>query len=154
MITVDEVSDLVCSVWSTMLGMELEGRDVSVTAGGQPTVTASIQIAGAWEGGVQTRCSATCARNMAASMFMMDAEEVSFDEVKDAMAELVNMVGGNLKGLLPEGCHLSLPSVAAGVEYSLAVKGAVPVHQMGFDCDGEPLVVEVYSREGAEGALA
>jgi chemotaxis protein CheX len=48
-------------------------------------------------------------------------EEVN-DDVRDTMGELANMLGGNLKSLLPRGVVLSMPSVVAG-DYSLRVCG-------------------------------
>jgi len=37
------------------------------------------------------------------------------DDVRDSIGELANMVGGNLKSLMPPGVALSLPSVVEGV---------------------------------------
>lgn len=34
------------------------------------------------------------------------------------------MIGGNVKSLLPDGCHLSLPTVADGRTLSLRVRGS------------------------------
>jgi chemotaxis protein CheX len=39
-------------------------------------------------------------------------EEVSESEVADALGEVANMLGGNLKGMQPPGSSLSLPRVA------------------------------------------
>src|SRR5664279_3671280 len=49
-------------------------------------------------------------------------EEVN-DDVRDTMDELANMLGGNLKSLLPRGVVLSMPSVVAGGDYSLRICG-------------------------------
>ena len=43
---------------------------------------------------------------------MLDAQEVEPDEVADAAGELVNIIGGNLKTLLPTPSKLGLPEVA------------------------------------------
>ncbi|QCC78154.1 chemotaxis protein CheX [Nocardioides daphniae] len=43
-----------------------------------------------------------------------DADEPSEADVVDAVGELVNMVGGNVKSLVPGPSQLSLPLVATG----------------------------------------
>jgi chemotaxis protein CheX len=45
------------------------------------------------------------------------------DDVRDTMGELANMLGGNLKSVLPRGVVLSMPSVVEGSDYSLRVCG-------------------------------
>jgi len=54
------------------------------------------------------------------------------DDVRDAMGEIVNMVGGNLKSVLPHGVALSMPSVVQGRSYSLRVCGSNLVHHQAF----------------------
>jgi chemotaxis protein CheX len=61
----------------------------------------------------------------AEAMFAAEAGSLSWDEVSDALGELTNMVGGNIKGLLPAPSTLSIPSVAGGESYTLRVPGAV-----------------------------
>jgi hypothetical protein len=48
------------------------------------------------------------------------------------MGEIVNMVGGNLKSVLPHGVALSMPSVVQGRSYSLRVCGSNMVNHQGF----------------------
>lgn len=43
---------------------------------------------------------------------MAPGEEVTEDDLVDAFGEIANVVGGNLKSLLPEHAVLSLPTVA------------------------------------------
>jgi len=49
------------------------------------------------------------------------------------MGELANMIGGNLKGILTSGLHLSMPSVVDG-EYSYRVCGSEIRDQITFEC--------------------
>ena len=57
------------------------------------------------------RCSAAAARNAAAALLGVELDDVTTEDVTDALGELANIIGGNVKSLLPEPCALSLPHV-------------------------------------------
>jgi len=146
MIQSEHIQELVESVWSTMLEMQLRVVDtISLDLPGC-LVTACVHITGSWEGSVLIQCSEGSAQGLAGRMFGMGTEEVSAEEVRDAMGELANMVGGNFKGLLSGDCYISLPTVVTGPDYSVTVKGAQVLHTVGFDGEGELILVEVYQR--------
>lgn len=48
------------------------------------------------------------------------------DDVRDAMGEITNIIGGNMKPILPHGVGLSMPSVVYGRPSSLKICGNVP----------------------------
>ena len=49
--------------------------------------------------------------------------------MRDAVGELANMVGGNIKALMPGSCQLSLPTVAEGRSEALeAARGRLCAH--------------------------
>ena len=62
--------------------------------------------------GVQVRVSAALARLLAARMLASD--DPSRDDLLDAVGELGNIAGGNVKSLLFTSARLSLPSAALG----------------------------------------
>lgn len=45
------------------------------------------------------------------------------DDVRDSLGEIVNMIAGNFKALLPDGAAISMPSVVEGSDYTLRVRG-------------------------------
>ena len=49
------------------------------------------------------------------------ATEVTVADQQDVASELVNMIGGNLKSLLPGPSFLSLPTIVSGREFGLQV---------------------------------
>jgi chemotaxis protein CheX len=148
MIAARDIQEVVCNIWTTTLGVALECREPGSAAIPEPTVAASVRIAGECEGSLVILCSAACARDVAAKMFEVEPAEVSFDDVRDAMGELANMVGGNIKGLLGVTCHLSLPTVEEGTANRLAMKGVEPASWVDFECEGEALSVKVYAYGG------
>jgi chemotaxis protein CheX len=75
-------------------------------------VHASVAIHGDWTGTVSLEMTPTTAVTAARTMLHIgDAETVEDGDVSDALGELVNMIGGNIKSLLPSGSTLGLPMV-------------------------------------------
>lgn len=109
-----EICQITESVWWETVGLEVQRifQEEALTYQEQ-TLAGCMQLTGAWEGAVALHCAAGLARQAAGVMFGIDPESTSVEEVQDALAELANMTGGNLKTLLPEPCHLSLPIVVA-----------------------------------------
>ena len=89
------------------------------------SMTGCVHISGEWGGSVLVDAPASHAQQAAEAMFAADPGSLTADEVSDALGELTNMVGGNIKGLLPAPSSLSLPSVAGGESYTLRVPGAL-----------------------------
>jgi chemotaxis protein CheX len=76
-------------------------------------------------------------------MFDMPAEAISPDELRDAVGEVANILGGNVKTLIAGKCRLSLPSVAEVEDQS--VFAASETHRMNvwFESEGERFVVQL-----------
>lgn len=128
------------NVWTTTLGLEVSAAQSRAEVSEQPEfLTACVHIVGAWEGAVAIRCSLRLAHQAARVMF--SCEEPQPDEVRDALGELVNMTGGNLKALLPGPCSLSLPVVIEGKDHRLAVPGSQLLNRVLLECQGAPLEV-------------
>lgn len=100
-----------------------------------------VQVTGAWEGAVLVFCAEELAGAFAAAMFGTPAQEVTDDEVRDALGELANMVAGNVKAQLPSQTQLSLPTVVRGRDLSVDVPGATIETAAGFRCAGLPFSV-------------
>lgn len=141
------IQEVTEGVWSTMLGMPLRLQwESAPPQESHDYVTSWVSISGSWSGTITIGCSSAAARRAAAAMFGVVPEEASAEEVNDAMGEVANIIGGNLKGLLTGPATLSLPSVAEGFDTSLHVPDFVAVQSTRFDSEGEPLVVTVFAR--------
>lgn len=152
-----ELTEITERVWASLVELPLiprqpgqPGAGPSKPGAGSRTFTGCVQITGAWEGAVTVHCSEGLARLLTAAMFMVDPEDTTPEEVGDALGELANMVGGNVKALLPEPCRISLPAVADGMDYRLSVPGARPVSAVTWTCNGEPLMVRLLERSTAD----
>ena len=110
--TEEDLRAIAQQVWSSYLDTDGSRPLVPEPAKNRTIdVTGSVSVTGAWRGHVLISCSAGAARNAAASLLGIELDEVTDDDVADALGELANIIGGNVKSLLPEPCALSLPHV-------------------------------------------
>lgn len=112
---------------------------------GAGRVHASIAVSGGWSGRVTLDVSRTGADVLAARM--LQADEVSEADVVDAVGELVNVLGGNVKGLLLEESALGLPQVSTTVDAPGAGTTATEVCHAELFWAGHPVDVRVWSDE-------
>lgn len=106
-------------------------------------IVASVAISGEWNGHVVVGATPATARRLAAAMFALDPEAVSDDELADAWGEIANILGGNVKGLLPEPSVLSLPQVVLDAR-RVRMPSATLRSRADLLWDGEPLTVAVW----------
>ena len=107
-------------------------------------------ISGEWNGTVCVSCSQLAARHATSAMFGMEDDELTADEINDAVGELVNVVGGNIKSLVPGPSVLGLPTVIEGLPVALPTNLEL-AHEVRFSWMAEPVVVTVWT-EPAETA--
>lgn len=143
MIDSSAIRDITANIWESMLSLPIEdgpGADVS------DYITGCVQITGDWQAAVTVELSAELARRAAAALFAMEPEEVGEGEINDAVGELANMVGGNIKSLVPGTSQLSLPAVVGGRHYTLSVSRGELAGQIELSSEGQPIEVRVFER--------
>lgn len=137
-----DLAQIVEGIWSSILDMDIQpDGEGPAEPSDSSWLMASVRITGAWDGAVTLHCSPDLARRVAAAMFAMEIEHVSSGEMWDSLGELVNMIGGGVKALLPETCSLSLPIVGEGASLTQFTTGTIPVQESTFACQGEPVWV-------------
>jgi chemotaxis protein CheX len=124
-VTSSDIIEITREVWSSFLSLEIEPVDADSAPLEGLRITGVVSISGAWQGSVVLECAHAHAVAAAEAMFAADPGSLSDDEVGDALGELTNMVGGNVKSLLPAPSALSIPSVAEGDNLTVRVPGAV-----------------------------
>lgn len=136
-------------VWNLVLEMDIEPSDaVVIPVVKEGFVTGCVNISGAWEGTVVLDCSEDMAKQAAVVMFEMELDEIGEEEINDAVGELANMLGGNIKSLLPEPCKLSLPVVVQGNGYSTNIPGSKSLAQATFLCQGQSVQAMLLQQNG------
>ena len=126
-----------------MLGWNIEPVSPECTDTSRNYRTGLIQVAGACEGAVVCIMPNDLVRRVAALMFDTDPEKLTLGLLHDALGEITNMIGGNLKALLPGPSFLSLPVVIEGSDYTLCVPAAKPVVEAAFVSQDEPVAVKL-----------
>jgi chemotaxis protein CheX len=144
----EQIAETAQTVWSSFLGMTLRelGTSESSTADDRHSASATVHISGSWNGSVILSCSNMLARRTASAMFEIGEGDLDDGEVADASGELANIIGGNLKCLLPEPSQLSLPTVSLGAAHVVTVPGSGLQEHVELDCDGERLHIAVWNR--------
>jgi chemotaxis protein CheX len=133
------------TIWSSMLGLDVNPGAPPLAPRQRPPdlLTGCVQITGKWQGAVTLDCSPELARKAAAIMFGVEPRETTIDQIHDALGELTNIIGGNVKSLLPDPCHLSLPAVTAGSDYLFQIVGTRVVAKVCFTCQNSPFQVTI-----------
>lgn len=146
-ISVEDLFEITQQVWESFLnpsGDPLVGQlhpPSSTTRADE--VSAAVAVTGVWQGHIVVSCSMAAARKIGSLLLEMPLAEVTESDVADALGELANIIGGNVKGLLPGPCALSLPYlVVAGSEH-VRWPSAVVESRLLADWHDEPIVVTV-----------
>ncbi len=118
----------------TVFGLSVDRVDREPECDG---ITSWVRISGAWEGMVAVRFSPGLAAVATEALIGFGPGQATQDDVDDVLRELADMIGGNVKALLPEPSKLSLPTVgAAEVGHHERL-----LSELAFACEGEPLAV-------------
>ena len=74
------------------------------------------------------------------------AGKACLEDKKDAVGELINMIGGNIKALLPAPCVLSVPLLALE-GHAMQFPATKMVTHCQFDYQGKPFALSLFERE-------
>jgi chemotaxis protein CheX len=135
-------------VFATMLGATIN-IDASARNDPEGGLMALVGLTGNWSGAGTLCCSPTLGNRVAETMFMSEASADSSainDEVLDAVAEVTNMVVGNIKNFLEPQLGpmaISIPSVIYGHNFHFKSLTGKVIASAAFRWDGEPLEVKV-----------
>jgi chemotaxis protein CheX len=140
------IEEATASVFATMLNLPAEPRTArQESADAAPTdgMTAMVGIGGTWTGMGQIQCSAEFACRLAGAFLMIEYKSVDAD-VLDAIAELANMIIGNVKTNLEERLGplgLGIPAVIYGRNYQARTGGAHDWTVVPFHSNGETMEI-------------
>ena len=100
-------------VWTASLDGPLETATCTCATPTHPSVAARVDFLGDWRGEIALCLPEALATHVGATMFMMPPEDLSDADVRDAVGELCNMVGGNIRAALSPTCEMGTPHVFA-----------------------------------------
>jgi len=135
-------------VFSTMLNLSVKAGEVfeekeeAVPSSG---VVSLIGLAGSWVGSGSLACSAGCAAKIASALLMTPYTAID-EDVLDAVAEVTNMIIGNVKTALESrlgAMGLSTPTVIYGRNFQTRSSGNQKWTVVPFALEEERMCVQV-----------
>jgi len=143
-----QVTDSIVETFDTMLSMEIQFLESEPPdTSGVSRMVAAVNFAGNIIGLINFQVTADLARVMMASMLDLEPEEVEDDaEIKDMLAEISNIIAGNLKSNLNDAghpCVISTPSLTYGADFSIKSLSMDRFERYIFSYQEELIVVEV-----------
>lgn len=142
----DDLRGIVWQVWTAYLHCTPEVEQSPEPPSDTADVTASVGVAGAWNGLAVLRCGLPAAGAIAGAMLDVDPVSASPEDCIDALGELVNILAGNVKSLLPKPSHLSLPQVVLG-RAKIVWPGTSPLLTLRVTVNAEPTVLTILHGE-------
>ena len=143
----EDIFSIAQNVLDTMVKVESSMEFDSALEQASSHVTGCIQISGGWQGAVVLQTTDGFARNAAARMLRLELEELTGEDIQDAMAELTNMIGGNIKSQVPGPSYLSLPTVTTGADFNFRLAHSHPVNEVTLEVESEPLRIVLCESE-------
>lgn len=130
------LTQLVDDLFRKMLGLTIDTADHAFGEIVDDALMAAIRISGQWNATLTIYASPKLAGKIACAMFGQEPGVLATDDVFDAFGEVVNVIGGNVKGTVDSGCSLSLPCV--GPAESPSTPGGLKI---AYDLNGDPLFI-------------
>lgn len=136
------LAETVSFVWDTFVGTEI--YEVPHTEIVNPHA-AAISIGGEWTATIIVTMGEELVGKYTAALLETPKDELTAEDVRDALGELVNVVGGNIKGLLDDDGQstLSLPVVSRPTPQ---IAGEHLTTATSFMADGHPMNWEIHER--------
>lgn len=107
------------------------------------SITGMVGFAGTYSGVISIHCPVALALKMTSNMLGMECDEVN-EDLNDAIGEIANMLGGNVKQVLSKGgldVKLSIPTVIAGEDYTVNSLSDSDCVVIPFDVDDNKFIV-------------
>lgn len=137
------LTQIVGDVFTGLLGTEVEPPFVAPHGKDILPVSATVSVSGGWTAQVVFACSDSLARRVAGDLLEVEPAAVSDDDVCDVLGEVANVIGGNVKSVMPGPSALSLPRA------SLAGEPPCPLDvaslQLELAWHNEPMRITVWS---------
>jgi chemotaxis protein CheX len=144
-VNASDLAEMVEQVWVSYLDPEGLNPLIATYDENQPSdVHSSVSITGSWTGHIVFASSTAAARKAAAAFLAVGPDEVSPEDMSDVLGELANIVGGNVKAMLPPGAMLSLPQVMLAPESATKYPNAERITGLYGVWEGEPVSVSMW----------
>lgn len=143
----EKIIESTMEIFSTMVMMDISVAGPPLAGSGKlcDTITGMIGLAGTHKGVLAIHIPNPVAIAITSSFLGMDVDAIN-DDVRDAIGELANMLGGNVKTILSQNgrdIELSLPSTISGHEYGFQAASDVDMIILPFKTEMGNFLVEL-----------
>jgi chemotaxis protein CheX len=134
-------------IFSSMVMMEISvsGDNMTKSVTLIESISGVIGLAGTHKGVLAIHIPNKVAMAITSSFLGMDVDEMN-EDVEDAVGELANMLGGNVKSILSENgrdINLSLPSTITGQQYDFQPTKEAERIIIPFRCDAGEFTIDL-----------
>ena len=135
------ITEITKGVFSTMVMLDVvdEPPLAEPVVTFHETLTSMVGLAGSYSGILAIHCPKNLALLITSNMLGMEVTEIN-EDVNDAMGEIANMIGGDVKHIFsPKGAdiNLSIPTVIYGSDYMLESMSSAQSLVIPFQCSGD-----------------
>ncbi len=144
---IPKIVDATQEIFTGMVMMEisLDGEPLAELGIMKNSITGMVGLAGIRKGMLAVHFPNSLALAITTSFLGMEVEEMN-EDVQDAIGEIANMLGGNVKTILSDkgrDIQLSLPSTISGEEYSFMSSNEVDQVVLPFKAPAGVFYVEL-----------
>jgi len=128
-----------------MMEISLDGEPLAEIGTMKNSITGMVGLAGTRKGMLAVHFPNSLALAITTSFLGMEVEEMN-EDVQDAIGEIANMLGGNVKTILSDkgrDIQLSLPSTISGEEYTFMSQNEVDQIVLPFKAPAGVFFVEL-----------
>lgn len=140
LVTEETFHKIIQDTWASTLEFQIYDP-LTADSSGEGEIAVCVRISGNWNGEVCLRCPLPLGRLVAAAIFQVEGDSASHDEIVDALSELIHIVGGNLKALLPQPVTVSLPFLVDPIENQQTAQDSRTVCQLTLGSAGYAFVI-------------
>ena len=108
----DHLSTVTMDVCKTMLGLHLDTAAATSSTEVSDAFYATVDITGDTHMKIGIGACKNAADALTCAMFNREPSSSPEEDIADAIAEVANMIGGNIKGILGGDCKLSIPETS------------------------------------------
>jgi CheY-specific phosphatase CheX len=109
-------------------------------------VEATLSYSGSFEGYLSLQCSPAVAYAFTQKAMYIEAPVEFTNEVRDALGELINTIGGTLKSILPPDTRVSMPNVFLVSAVPNPDAASIRLSRIAFESEFGPFRLTLYEK--------
>jgi CheY-specific phosphatase CheX len=143
-----EINETVRDLFETMLGTQAQPCEESLPQSQDDSITAIIAFAGSWRGDLLLECRRNQAFIFTQRFLQIEDLDPQSEDVTSTVAEMSNIIAGNLKVVLPAGVNMGTPSVVEGKSYDIRIYGGKVINESYFITDAGHFAIRLIEASG------